>query len=440
MSEKGGENVAPFARTCDEALGTTNVDEQVKPDTEPAASTPDRRVEVVPKGSPSKGRANRAEWFKIEIHNMDGKEVHLLALPEATVLQMKRAVEQADGISACLQTFWAEGVETELENTLTFAESGLEDGSKIFMILGEAATWQLVVLNEPELFDALNDFMALSLWREEGGYQQAGAVMQDKLQEWEEQLEAKALSLSELLRRKVVVGRFFVDCGGQFELAIGVLQAVADKIEMDALQSAMAALVENPDRDDLAPAGDFDEQGSKLLSLPDQARLHFTLGAAYSKREQAKSVGIGIGGYSYFNFMKAAKAHEMSASLWRAVAQGKVGKAKTAESKTSNEGAGGAKSPEEADTSGSSSPIRITGTTTPPAGAAGAGASAGGGAAAAGGGGDAAVAAAAAGGGACNTGTTMPPVNEIDEAMMAEALRGFAFAHSQVVLVLSIGS
>ena len=67
----------------------------------------------------------------------------------------------------------------------TAADSGLRDGSNISILKGEAADWQHVVVSEPKLFEPLGDFMALSAWRDEGGYEQAGITMSAKVAEWE---------------------------------------------------------------------------------------------------------------------------------------------------------------------------------------------------------------------------------------------------------------
>jgi hypothetical protein len=113
-----------------------------------------------------------AEWLLVNIQNMDGNSVQLLVMPQATVLQMKHAVAQAVGTPAFQQTFWAEGAEEEMKNMSTAAGNGLSDNITVFLIKGDAASWQMAMLNEPQLFKALGDFMALSKWREEGGYEQ----------------------------------------------------------------------------------------------------------------------------------------------------------------------------------------------------------------------------------------------------------------------------
>ena len=104
----------------------------------------------------------------------------------------------------------------------------------------DAPSWQTAMLTEPGLFGCLGDFMALSMWREEGGYDQAGKTMEAELLKWEgktcedkssedkssedktcedKKCEDKTrsppsgLAKQEVLRRKVVVGKFFVDCG-----------------------------------------------------------------------------------------------------------------------------------------------------------------------------------------------------------------------------------
>ena len=81
------------------------------------------------------------------------------------------------------------------------------------------------MLTEPGLFACLGDFMALSMWREEGGYDQACKTMEAELLKWEgKTCEDKSsedktrspplgLAKQEVLRRKVVVGKFFIDCG-----------------------------------------------------------------------------------------------------------------------------------------------------------------------------------------------------------------------------------
>jgi hypothetical protein len=82
--------------------------------------------------------ANRAAkpdgWFEVDVESMSGSGVKLLVMPDATVLQMKRAVAQAEGTPAFQQALWAEGAEEELQNKNTFAESGLHDKSKVFLI------------------------------------------------------------------------------------------------------------------------------------------------------------------------------------------------------------------------------------------------------------------------------------------------------------------
>jgi hypothetical protein len=149
----------------------------------------------------------------IHIQNLDGNGVDLLVMPQATVLQVKNAISRAEGTPAFQQSLWAEGAESELENKISVSESGLTNRSTIFLIKADAASWQLVMLSNAELFEALGDFMALSTWREEGGYEQAGKTMEAQLEEWHRQAQASELSQRELLRRKVVVGRFFVVSG-----------------------------------------------------------------------------------------------------------------------------------------------------------------------------------------------------------------------------------
>jgi hypothetical protein len=258
--------------------------------------------------------------FEIEVQNMDGGLVPLLVMPQSTVLQIKRAVAQAEGTPAFQQALWAEGAEEELQNKQTAAESGLHDKSVIFLIKGDAASWQVAMLHEPKLFEALGDFMALSTWRDEGGYEHAGKTMEAMVEEWESSAE---LSQLEVLRRKVVVGKFFVDCGGQFDKAITLLE--------DALATLLGSPVhmQNAEGEEEAEGGeggeggegrrvheeeekeeadnDDDEEeeeatregggaseaqvvGGVMLALPtaDQARLHMALGAAYAGREAAK--------------------------------------------------------------------------------------------------------------------------------------------------------
>jgi hypothetical protein len=132
-------------------------------------------VEVVSKATVG-GVHHRPGWCQVELENLDGKGIHLLVAAQATVLQLKRCVATEDGTPVFQQHLWAEGA--ELLNGNTAAESGLLEGSKISLVKGEAASWQLVVLSEPDLFDCLGNFLALSKWREKGGYEEAGKTMQ----------------------------------------------------------------------------------------------------------------------------------------------------------------------------------------------------------------------------------------------------------------------
>jgi hypothetical protein len=214
---------------------------------------------------------------------------------------MKHAIAQADGTPAFQQSLWAEGAEEELQNKCTAAESRLCDQGNIFLIKGDAASWQLVMLNDPGLFEALDDFMALSKWREEGGYEQAGKTMAAKIEEWES--ESSGLSKRELLRRKVVVGCFFNDCGGQFERAIELLEEVAAEIEEE--QEGNKELKEGAQERGGQAAGEEKEEEEQeedaraasvaiadVLSTAERARLHMALGTAYAGREGGLIVGV----------------------------------------------------------------------------------------------------------------------------------------------------
>jgi hypothetical protein len=190
--------------------------------------TPATAVKIVNKRF---GLEEHPGWLEVEIQDLEGKCVQLLVHPQATALQMKRAIAQAEGTPAFQQALWVEGAEEEMQNMSTASQSSLTDQCTVFLIKGDAASWQLVVLTEPELFEALGDFMALSLWREEGGYEQAGKAMEAVVAEWVSMASDQKLDECELLRRKVVVGRFYVDCGGQFERAIPLLSQTAEQVD-----------------------------------------------------------------------------------------------------------------------------------------------------------------------------------------------------------------
>jgi hypothetical protein len=221
------------------------------------------------------GEAKPQGWLALEIQNLDGKGLSLIILPGATVLQIKRVIAQEEGTPAFQQSLWAEGAEEELQNKLTAAESQLGDNQRVFLIKGDVARWQLEMINEPDLFEGLGDFMALSQWREKGGYERAGKIMDEVVAAWE--LPSSGLSKQELLRRKVVIGRWFVDCGGQFQRAIELLEAAAAEVETETEREVQ----------EQEEAGTSAED-TFVLPLEEHARLHMGLGAAYAGRESAK--------------------------------------------------------------------------------------------------------------------------------------------------------
>jgi hypothetical protein len=144
----------------------------------------------------------RPGWLAVEILNLDGNACQLRVVPHATVLQIKHAVARAEGTPAFQQSLWLEGSDEEMMNKCTAMEVGLKkDKNRVFLIKGDAASWQLAMLSDPEIFDSLGDFMALSVWREKGGYEQAGRTMEAKVAEWE--LPSSGLNRREVLRRKV---------------------------------------------------------------------------------------------------------------------------------------------------------------------------------------------------------------------------------------------
>jgi hypothetical protein len=273
-------------------------------------------VEIVnTSGAPKEPRQG---WFELEVQYLNGGSVHLVAMPRATMLQVKHAVAQAGGIPAFQQTLWAEGAEEELQNTSSIVDSGLGVSSKLFLIKGDAASWQRVMLSEPELFDTLGDFVALSLWREEGGYEAAGKKMEAKVAEWEK--PSSGLSDQEILRRKVVVGRFFVDCGGQYERAIELLQAAA--FELEKAKALRAYAVTH------ATSGSAGEGGTDVTedvnALPPmvQARLHMVLGAAYQAREVSKGK---VKDQFWVNHKCAVDQFQRAVDLWRGLVAGGAG-------------------------------------------------------------------------------------------------------------------
>jgi hypothetical protein len=170
-----------------------------------------KQVAVVPEDGTmvimaTKGSAaTKPGWLQVKIQNLDGNGVDLLVMPQATVLQMKHAVAKVEGTPPFQQDLWAEGAEEEMQNTSTAAENGLTDRCKVFLIKVsehiilvdsvclitcsnalkfDAPSWQTAMLTEPGLFACLGDFMALSMWREEGGYDQAGKTMEAELLKW----------------------------------------------------------------------------------------------------------------------------------------------------------------------------------------------------------------------------------------------------------------
>jgi hypothetical protein len=279
-----------------------------------AAQVSEPMVEVLPRLSDMVAQERiKAGWLRIVIQHMDGEELQLLVRAQATILQTKQAVTRAEGTPTFQIHLWAEGAEDELRNGCTAVECGLEVGTKLFLVKGEASNWQQQVLNEPLLAEALEEFMALSMWREAGGYAAAGRLMDAKLAEWE--APSSVLSENEVLRRKTIVARFFIDCCGNYERAIELLDKTPQRaIELMAFEDASG--------DDSLDSA-HDRWGTAPL-LTAMASIDFltTLGDAYKLRETSKLGQRNRGGRegqraSYVNLIRSAKAYERAAVLWR---------------------------------------------------------------------------------------------------------------------------
>jgi hypothetical protein len=253
-------------------------------------------VEVLKKSRGADTQVKKEGWVRVEIQQMNGAELQLMVNEHATVLQLKRMITRTEGTPTFRVHLWAEGAENELQNTCTVAQSGLEDLVKLHFVKGEAASWQQRVLNEPLISEALEDFIALSKWREAGGYVDAGKVMDAKLAEWE---KSASLSECELLRRRIIVARFFLDCGGNYERAIDLVEHAAGEV-MHEHKKKLAA----------------------KLPIVVQVRLLITLADAYKLRETAlplvQRARHGREGErrAYENLMKAVRAYEHAIKLW----------------------------------------------------------------------------------------------------------------------------
>jgi tetratricopeptide (TPR) repeat protein len=301
-------------------------------------------VEIV---SPGSARATEGHgWLNVEIRNLDGNSVGLRVMPHATVLQMKHAVAQAEGSPCFQQSLWLEGAEEEMQNKLTAAESGVIDESNVFLIKGDAASWQVALLNEPELFDVLADFMALSVWREKGGYEKAGKAMEAKVGEWED--PSSGLSKHELLRRKVIVGKFYVECGGQYERAIELLEAVAEEVqgldEQGARDDEKAAAEEQEKQEQEQEEQTTCEPSAPVLPLVEGpscralvAQMHMALGGAFAARECGKPL---VRDTIWLNQKRALDEFQKAACMWRKLAEDNEG---AGSSKASSSKAGSSK-------------------------------------------------------------------------------------------------